>query len=139
MLFEFLSVHSGFFGAVLGAVAGGAGAWGATKQWIRRKDQDDLKRDETIEEHRKQLEAIHITRKELMYKADCRNEQDDCHRVLCKKIEDLTNITRDTAMQTNSNAVGIATIQEHIRGLEKRYDDERQRNFAVHKRHESVL
>lgn len=143
MPWQTVSEHSGFFGAILGAATGGAASWAASwaalRQWMKNKEEDDRHRDALIEDHGKQLEELKVTRRELVMRDDCRREHDKCQSILCRKLEDMTQALRDNNIQTVENSKSIATILEHLRGLEKRYDDNLQRVEVIKRRHQEMV
>lgn len=114
--------YPSFFGSIFGALVGGGIVWGTTVQMIRQLKTNDERQDEVLEHHTEKLEAIREYQKDFMSKSDCEREQNQCHKYLCRKIEELIDHTKSLQERSESNKIVITEIRQQLKAIEARMD-----------------
>jgi hypothetical protein len=91
---------------------------------IRNLKANDERQDEVLEHHTEKLEAIREYQKNYISKADCEREQNQCHKYLCRKIEELIDHTKTLQDRSESNKIVITEIRQQLKAIESRLDRE---------------
>ena len=127
MPWRLLADYSGFFTTILGAVVGASVAWGGTRQMLKQLQEDSNKHSILLDNHSSDIKTIQLFQKDMVSRVDCEREQQQCHRYLCRKIDELIEHTKELQSRSESNCITMGQIKEQIKAIEKRMDYENTR------------
>lgn len=109
-----IAEYPSFFASIFGALVGGGIVYGTTMQVIRDVQAAMKRHDNIIEQTSKQIEEMRIAQKDGVDLNKCRDQQMQCHKYLCKKLDELIAYTKILQERSESDRISIAEIKAFL-------------------------